>query len=92
MFEEYIITNHVIERYKERIGEQDKEVVKRIRKDLHFTKVKKIVNEDNIRHVFTFNSKEFIFVKNRGYWILKTVIKRNRVRQQQAINGWALAH
>lgn len=85
MFEDFIITNHIKERYKQRIGASEKEIVKRIKKDLHFTKVKQIVNVGNTRHVFTFNSKEFIFVNDNGKWILKTIIKRNRERNPIAI-------
>lgn len=86
MFEEYIITKHAIKRYKERIGEDDKFIVKRIKADLHFTKVKRIINEENVRHVFTRNSKEFIFTKDRDIWVLKTIIKRNKYQQKEAIS------
>ena len=59
--------------------------MKRIKKDLHYSKVKRIVNKGKYRYVFTFNSKEFIFVKDNGRWILRTVIKRNRKKSEQAI-------
>jgi len=85
MFEDFIITNHIKERYKQRIGASEKEIVKRIKKDLKFTKVKRIVNIGNVRHVFTVNSKEFIFVKDGSKWILKTVIKRNRENTKKVI-------
>lgn len=85
MFEPFIITDHAIERYLERIGASKKEVMKRIKKDLHYSKVKRIVNKGKYRYVFTFNSKEFIFVKDNGRWILRTVIKRNRKKSEQAI-------
>lgn len=85
MFEDFVITNHIIDRYEERIRAKRDEVIKRIKRDLHFTKVKKIVNKGNIRHVFTYNSKEFIFVKDGATWILKTIIKHNRERQPSII-------
>lgn len=93
MFENYIVTDHVIERYKERVGQAPNKVLQRIKSDLHFTKVKKIINNGSTRYVFTNNSKEFIFIKDHGIWILKTVIKRSRQKQQEAIvhRGMAVA-
>lgn len=85
MFEDYIITNHAMQRYMERVDFNPKEVIKRIKSDLYFKKVKRIVNNGNTRHVFTFNSKEFIFKNDCGTWILKTVIKRNRGTNPLAI-------
>ena len=87
MFEDFIITDHIIKRYLERNpGSKKKEVRNRIKKDLHFTKVRKIVNNGNIRHVFTFHSKEFIFVQDGKKWVLRTVIKRTRNEVDRAIN------
>jgi hypothetical protein len=85
MFEDFIITKHAIERYRERVSEDAKDIIRRIKRDLYFKKIRRIVNKGNIRHVFTFHSKEFIFVNDNGKWILKTVIKRNRTRNPQAI-------
>lgn len=85
MFENFIVTDHIIERYQQRVKVPKKEVMKRIKKDLHFSKVKQIVNKGNVRHVFTHHSKEFIFVKDHNRWILKTVIKRSRNNNPQAI-------
>ncbi|MDG0860309.1 hypothetical protein [Staphylococcus equorum] len=85
MFENFIITNHVVDRYLERIGSKNKDVMKRIKRDLHYTKVKRIVNCGNYRYVFTLNSKEFIFIYDRGKWILNTVIKRSRQNADKAI-------
>jgi hypothetical protein len=85
VFEDYIITNHAMQRYMERVDFNPKEVIKRIKSDLYFKKVKRIVNDGDIRHVFTRNSKEFIFKNDNGQWILKTVIKRNR-----GTNPWAI--
>jgi len=90
MFENYVITDHAVERYQERMGEEKKNVIKRIRADLHFTKVKRIINEGSIKHVFTRNGKEFVFTKDGNVWVLKTVIKRtrqnhtNRISKKQA--------
>ena len=87
MFENYFITQHAIERYAERVSFDKKDIIKRIKHDLHFSKVKRIVNHGNIRHIFTYNSKEFIFIKDgqRNTWILKTVIKRSRKTQPYAM-------
>lgn len=86
MFENFIITDHVVERYYERVSNDRKEIIRRIKRDLSIKRVKRIVNNGNIRHVFTFNSKEFIFEKTRDVWILKTVIKRTRNNNKNAIN------
>lgn len=86
MFESFIITDHVIDRYQQRVHVSKHEVEKRIKKDLHFSKVKQIVNKGNSRHVFTNHSKEFIFVKKGSKWILKTIIKRSRENNNQAIS------
>ncbi|PEN61630.1 hypothetical protein [Bacillus wiedmannii] len=85
MFESFVITDHIMERYLKRVAKTKKDVVKRIRKDLHFSKVKQIINNGNVRHVFTFHSKEFIFVKDGSVWVLKTIIKRNRATNEEAI-------
>jgi hypothetical protein len=86
MFEDYIITKHAIERYMERIDYNRKDAIKRIQSDLYFKKVKRIINNGDTRHVFTNNSKEFIFKKDAGTWILKTVIKRTRHTNQFAMD------
>lgn len=86
MFEDYIITEHVVERYNQRISESKSDVEKRIRRDLSYKRVKRIVNNGNTRHIFTFNSKEFIFKKGKNCWLLITVIKRNRENNSHAIN------
>lgn len=85
MFEDFIITDHAIQRYKERVDDEEKDVIRRIKRDLYFKKIRRIVNNGNVRHVFTANSKEFIFVKDKKKWILKTVIKRNRETNKLAI-------
>ncbi|MEK5205252.1 hypothetical protein NST55_28850 [Bacillus sp. FSL R10-2789] len=85
MFESFIVTDHIMERYLQRVSKTKKDVMRRIKKDLHFSKVRQIINNGNVRHVFTFHSKEFIFVKDGSVWVLKTIIKRNRVSNQEAI-------
>lgn len=85
MFEDFVITDHIIERYYQRVSQSEKDIKRRIKRDLHFTKVKQIVNVGNVRHVFTWHSKEFIFVKDGSKWILKTIIKRSRANNQYAI-------
>lgn len=85
MFEDFIITDHIMKRYQERVSQSRKDVIKRIKKDLHFTKINQIINKGNIRYVFTLHSKEFIFVRDGSKWILKTIIKRSRINNQKAI-------
>jgi hypothetical protein len=86
MFEYYAITDHVIKRYRQRIGECNKDIVRRIRQDIRKLNVKQIINDGNVRHIFTENSKEFIFTKNRNRWVLTTVIKRSRSTNNEAID------
>lgn len=85
MFEDFIITNHVIQRYEQRVGECRKNIESRIKRDVRNLNIKQIVNNGNVRHIFTRNSKEFIFVKERNRWILTTVIKRSRNNNHEAI-------
>lgn len=83
----YIIGPHVVDRYIERIGTyKGMSAEECIRKDLHFTKIKKIVNKNGDTHVFTVHSKEFIFSKEKGKLVLITVIKRNRETHKRVIN------
>lgn len=85
MFEPFIISDHIIQRYIERVGCKRKEVINRIRRDLHFTNANRIINIGNDRHVFTRGNKEFIFKKLNDAWILKTIIRHNRQKSQKAI-------
>ena len=85
MFEHYIITDHVVDRYRERVNESCENVKRRIKNDLYFKKIRQIITKGDVKHVFTLNSKEFIFVKERGRWLLKTIIKRTRQRTEYAI-------
>jgi hypothetical protein len=84
----YIIGPHVVERYIERIGKYKGMTIEEcIKRDLHFTKIRKIVNKKNgDTHVFTIHSKEFIFSKEKGKLVLITVIKRNRETHQKTMN------
>lgn len=89
MFDKFIITDHAIERYDTRVQKEKiskKEIIRRIHKDLHFSKIKRVITKGNIRYVFTHHSKEFIFIKKNDSWILKTIIKRNRENNILAIN------
>lgn len=89
MIEKYVVTEHAIERYCNRVQREkatDDEIKRRIKKDLHYTKIKKIITRSNIKFVFTQNSKEFIFIKRNNMWVLKTIIKRTRENNLLAIN------
>jgi hypothetical protein len=84
----YIIDQHAVKRYKERIGNfKNLSTIDSIKRDLHFTRIKRIVHkEDEVIHVFTVHSKEFIFTKEKDKLVLKTVIKRNRQNNGRSIN------
>lgn len=84
----YIIDQHAEKRYRERIGNfKNLSAIQSIKRDLHFTRIKRIVHKDNeVTHVFTIHSKEFIFIKEKGKLVLKTVIKRNRETNKRSIN------
>lgn len=72
----YFVTAHAMERYDERVKNRGS-ILREIRKDLRTLNIKNIVyNADSI-HVFTKNSKEFIFAKTPKGLYLKTIIKRN---------------
>lgn len=88
MFEHYIISDHVIERYAERIDGSKDNILRRIKKDLSIGKVKYIFNIGKKRHVFCEYGKQFVFEKERGKWILKTVIKRKRLENERAIKKY----
>lgn len=83
----YIISSHAKKRYEQRVGVYQKlNTYQCIKHDLHFSKIKRIVtNEDGTIHVFARHSVEFVFVKDNGKLILKTVIKRNRATQKSSI-------
>lgn len=80
MFEHFIIGPHFLERYKERIQDMSDSAIKhRIKQDLHFSKIKKIINVDEkTRHVYTRYSQELVFHKKGNNWILVTIVKHNR--------------
>ena len=84
MFEPYIISKHALARYIERTLCKKSKAEEQLRKDLRFTNAKKIINNGNTKHIFTYSNKEFIFIKKNGKWILKTVIKRNIPRNKTA--------
>jgi|SRR5699024_7036963 len=91
MFEFFVITNHARERYigRNRLSKNDlnckNEIDRRIRRDLGFKKINRIISKGNVRYVFTRHSKEFIFEKDDGTWFLRTVIKRSRDTNNAAI-------
>lgn len=80
MFEHFIIGPHFIDRYKERVANMSEKAIKhRIKQDLHFSKIKKIVNTSNgVRYVYTRYSQELVFHKKGNVWVLVTIIKHKR--------------
>lgn len=85
MFEDFLISQHICDRYRERVDGSVKNIKRKINQELHFSKVKQIINNGNVRHIFTLHSKEFIFVRKGRRWILKTIIKRSRLNNDHWI-------
>jgi hypothetical protein len=98
MFEHFYISSHAIQEYiliRSRRGDQLKksDAIREIHRNLRFSNVKKIVNFKHFRHIFTYNSMEYI-LKNRcieGFeddreWILIHVNKYTRNSVKKAIN------
>lgn len=85
MFDHFIISDHVIERYSQRIDGSKDNIIRRIKKDLSIGKIKHIFNIGSKRHIFCEYGKQFVFEKERGKWVLKTVIKRKRAENARAI-------
>ncbi|WRW34196.1 hypothetical protein CF1_0136 [Staphylococcus phage CF1] len=81
----YIITDHAMERYAERINYNQKKTRDAIMKDLKALKNKRIINIGDKKHIFYKNYREFILQKKGNIEILVTVIKHKRSTKQQAI-------
>lgn len=81
----YIITDHAMERYAERINYNQKKTRDAIMKDLKALKNKRIINIGDKKHIFYKNYREFILQKKGNKEILVTVIKHKRSTKQQAI-------
>lgn len=81
----YIITDHAMERYAERINYNQKKTRDAIMKDLKALKNKRIINIGDKKHIFYKNYREFILQKKSNTEILVTVIKHKRSTKQQAI-------
>lgn len=82
----YIITNHAVDRYKERTTVNTKEVKKSIMRDLKALKNKRIINVGDKQYVFYKHSKEYILQKKGNNYILLTVIKHKRGDKEKAID------
>lgn len=88
MFEHFIISDHVLERYAERIDGSKTELERRIRKDLSIGKIKYIFNIGKCRYIFCEYGKEFVFQRIGKTWILKTIIKRTRKQNERALRRY----
>lgn len=87
MFEQYWISTHAKERYAQRIGGYKKLTIEEsIKRDLSTFNVRLRMEKDGVIRIFTNNSKEFIFSRQNGKIILKTVIKYNRSGYSFKIN------
>lgn len=74
----YVISSHARKQYEDRINFREKSVESAIQKDLRTMNIRNIIRKEKIVHIFTNNSKEFIFKKtSNNVYFLKTVIKRN---------------
>lgn len=85
------MSEHGEQRYIERIGvRKNMSVQKSLEKDLHYKRIKKIVDKTDTKHVFTFGRTEFIFSKKGSKLILKTVIRHNvksEIYKQQKVQN-----
>lgn len=88
MFDEYIVSKHVLERYAQRVQGSTDNILRRIEKDLSIKKTKYIFDIGCKRHVFSEYGKQFVFERCPGVWVLKTVIKRNRTENNRAIRSY----
>lgn len=85
------ISNHAYDMYDLRIHKTRQGIGRAINRDLRTLNIRNIVrkveNGEKLIHVFTRNSKEFIFVENLRYGlVLKTVIKRNPQDTERVLN------
>ncbi len=80
----YFISNHAIKQYDSRVNYKG-ETISAIKKDLRTLNIRHIVRKGSNIHVFTKNSKEFIFVQAKRALCLKTVIKRNPIDTKYVI-------
>lgn len=92
MFERYFISNHAIERYRERIrlsDTSDRAVIRAIRRDLRSDKVRRIYNltrnGQKQKYVFSYNGKKFVFIYSnmKKSWILESIVKYHRYEIQE---------
>ena len=97
MLGNYVITNHVLERYEQRTNKSKKDVRSRILRDLNRLGNKRIVYIGDYSYIFcrqpNSNVREFIVFKKNGKHIVTTVINRssedsdlaykNRLRQKE---------
>lgn len=81
----YIITDHAMQRYAERINYNQRKTRDAILKDLKALKNKRIINIGDKKHIFYKNYREFILQKKGNTEVLVTVIKHKRSTKQQAI-------
>ena len=82
MKQQYILTDHAIQRYESRTNKSKQNTKHRMLRDLHATRNKKLVKINKILHVFytqpSTNVREFIMEEKNGKYIVTTVINRNR--------------
>jgi hypothetical protein len=81
----YYISQHALEQYSGRVFHKG-ETETAIKRDLKTLNIRNIVRTETNIHLFTKNSKEFIFVKTKRGLCLKTVIKRNSNDNKKTID------
>ena len=85
MRERYVVSWHSMMRYVQRIGGTMEEVHNSIKYDLATSRIKKTIDINEHRHLFDRDNREFIFVKGKDSWVLKTVVKREEKETQEII-------
>jgi hypothetical protein len=83
----YIVTNHAIDQYDDRIEFKTKrDIIKCIEYDLRTLNIKNVIYGEDHIYVFTKGYKEFIFRKGENVLFLKTVIRRCRNDAKRKFN------
>jgi hypothetical protein len=82
----YYVSDHAKKQYSDRVYYKGS-VEQSIKNDLRTLNIRNIVRTETCIHVFTKNSKEFIFLKrkNTDTLCLKTIIKRNAEDNKRTI-------
>ena len=82
MIGKYIITQHALERFDQRTNKSKQDTMKRMLRDLHATRGKKLVYIGDTTYMFytqpNQNVREFILKSRNGKYYVTTIINRNK--------------